>query len=91
MIEILLEVCLTYTNEVTGELVTSRHVTATDNLHRTYRIHMYGCELWYLNCNYVTDFKVEWRKIKRRIWRLSYRVHNVIVHNLSYDIDLLLT
>ena len=29
-----------------------------DNLHRTYCIHMYGCELWDLNCNYVTDFKV---------------------------------
>ena len=29
-----------------------------DNLHRTYCMHMYGCELWDLNCNYVTDFKV---------------------------------
>ena len=58
-----------------------------DNLHRTYCMHMYGCELWDLNCNYVTDFKVAWRKIKRRIWRLPYRAHNVIVHSLSYDID----
>ena len=39
------------------------------------------------NCNYVTDFKVAWRKIKCRIWRLQYRAHNVIVHSLSYDID----
>ena len=44
-------------------------------------------KLWDLNCNYVTDFKVAWRKIKRRIWRLPYRAHNVIVHSLSYDID----
>ena len=58
-----------------------------DNLHRTYCMHMYGCELWDLNCNYVTDFKVAWRKIKRRIWRLPYRAHNVTVHSLSYDID----
>ena len=58
-----------------------------DNFHRTYCMHMYGCELWDLNCNYVTDFKVAWRKIKRRIWRLPYRAHNVIVHSLSYDID----
>ena len=29
-----------------------------DNLYRTYCMHMYGCELWDLNCNYVTDFKV---------------------------------
>ena len=59
----------------------------SDNLHRTYCMHMYGCELWDLNCNYVTDYKVAWRKIKRRIWRLPYRAHNVIVHSLSYDID----
>ena len=58
-----------------------------DNLHRTYCMYMYGCELWDLNCNYVTDFKVAWRKIKRRIWRLPYRVHNVIVDSLNYDID----
>ena len=50
-----------------------------DNFHRAYCMHMYGCKLWDLNCNYVTDFKVEWRKIKRRIWRLPYRAHNVIL------------
>ena len=43
---------------------------ALDSLHRTYCMHMYGCELWDLNCNYIKDFKVAWRKIKRRIWRL---------------------
>ena len=48
---------------------------------------MYGCELWDLNCNYIKDFKVAWRKIKRRIWRLPYRAHNTVVHQLSYDID----
>ena len=37
-----------------------------DSLHRTYCMHMYGCELWDLNRNYVKDFKVAWRKIKRR-------------------------
>ena len=45
---------------------------ALDSLHRTYCMHMYGCELWDLNCNYIKDFKVAWRKIKRRIWRLPY-------------------
>ena len=40
----------------------------------------------HLNCNYIKDFKVAWRKIKRRIWRLPYRAHNTIVHQLSYDI-----
>ena len=38
-----------------------------DSLHRTYCMHMYGCELWDLNCKYVSEFKVAWRKIKRRI------------------------
>ena len=58
-----------------------------DSLHRTYCMHMYGCELWDLNRNYVKDFKVAWRKIKRRIWKLHYRTHNAIVHNLSYNVD----
>ena len=48
---------------------------------------MYGCELWDLNCNYIKNFKVAWRKIKRRVWRLPYSAHNAIVHQLSYDID----
>ena len=45
-----------------------------DSLHRT--------------CNYVKDFIVAWRKVKRHNWKLPYRAHNAIVHNLSYDIDL---
>ena len=36
---------------------------ALDSLHRTYCMHMYGCELWDLNCNYIKDFKVAWRNI----------------------------
>ena len=60
---------------------------ALDSLHRTYCMHTYGCELWDLSCNYIKDFKVAWRKIKGRIWRLPYRAHNAMVHHLSYDID----
>ena len=59
-----------------------------DSLHRTYCMYMYGCELWDLNCKYVSDFRVVWRKIKRRIWGLPFRAHNAIIHNLSYNIDL---
>ena len=33
-----------------------------DSLHRTYCMHMYGCELWDLNCKYVYEFKVAWQK-----------------------------
>ena len=53
---------------------------ALDSLHRTYGMHMYSCELWDLNCNYIKDLKVAWRKIKRRIWRLLCRANNAIVH-----------
>ena len=49
---------------------------------------MYGCELWNLNCTYVTKFITAWRKVKRRIWNLPYTTHNNIVYNLSSDIRL---
>ena len=59
-----------------------------DALHQTYCMHMYGCELWNLNCTYVTKFLTAWRKIKRHIWNLPYTTHNNIVYNLSSDIRL---
>ena len=49
-----------------------------DRLHMTYCMHMYGCELWNLNEKDITQFKVAWRKIKRRIWKISPRTHNNI-------------
>ena len=41
-----------------------------DRLHNAQNLlyaHMYSCELWNLSCNYIKDYKVAWRKIKRRI------------------------
>ena len=60
-----------------------------DSLHQMYCMHMYRCELWDLNRNYIKDFKVAWCKItsKRHIWKLPYKTHNAIVHNLSYNLD----
>ena len=49
-------------------------------------MHMYVCELWNLNCTYVTKFITVWRTIKRRICNLPYTTHNNIVYNLSSDI-----
>ena len=46
-----------------------------------------GSELWNLNCRYVDEFKVAWRKVKRRIWRLPSNTHNIIIQNLTYNID----
>ena len=48
---------------------------------------MYICELWDLNRNYVPYFKIAWRKIKRRMWKLPYRTHGAFVHNLTYNLD----
>ena len=28
-----------------------------DRLHKTYCMHMYGCELWNLSCNYIKDYR----------------------------------
>ena len=58
-----------------------------DRLHKTYCMHMYGCELWYLSCNYVKDYKVAWRKIKRRIWNIPPRTHNNLVSNVTDNVD----
>ena len=41
-----------------------------DSLHMTYCMHMYSCELWNLNEKDVNQFKVAWRKIKRRPWKI---------------------
>ena len=35
-----------------------------DNLHRTYCMHMYGCELWNLNDKKIEAFRIAWLKIK---------------------------
>ena len=61
-----------------------------DKLHSTFCMYMYGCELWNLTCGAIDNFKIAWRKVKRRIWKLPPLTHNIIVHNLSIDISLLL-
>ena len=58
-----------------------------DSLFNTYCMHMYGCELWDLSCKYIDEFKVAWRKIKRRVWRLPAQAHNTIVRDLTCDVD----
>ena len=56
-----------------------------DNLHRTYCMHMYGCELWNLNDKNIDAFRIAWRKII--LWKIPIRAHNEIVENLSYNFD----
>ena len=47
-----------------------------ERLHMTYCMHMYDCELWNLNEKDITQFKVAWRKVKRRIWIIPPRTNN---------------
>ena len=53
-------------------------------------MHMYGCELWNLSYGKVNKFRIAWRKVKRRLWKLSSKTHNNIVHNLSSNFNVLL-
>ena len=48
---------------------------------------MYGCELWNLNEKDITQFKVAWRKIKPRIWKIPPRTHKNLVCNITNNID----
>ena len=43
---------------------------ALASFNKIYCMHMYGSKLWNLNSNYVDDFIVAWKKVKRRIKKL---------------------
>ena len=51
---------------------------------------MYGCELWNLSYDPIEKCIIVWHKVKRRIWNLPYSTYNVLVHNLSSNISVLL-
>ena len=51
---------------------------------------LYGCELWNLNNKKIEAFRIAWLKLKHRIWKLPARAHNIVVHNISYNLDVCL-
>ena len=61
-----------------------------DSLHNIFCMHMYGCELWNVSNGHDEKFKIAWRKVKRRIWKLPRLTHNCIIHGLSTDISALI-
>ena len=61
-----------------------------DSIHMSFCLHMYGCELWNLSNGNSDKYKIAWRKIKRRIWKLPPLAHNTIVHSLTSDFNVLL-
>ena len=85
------QVCDFYqsSNSVIADFRVCNSITL-DKLHFTFCMHMYGCELWNLTCGALDKFKIAWRKVKRRIWKLPPQTHNTIVHNLSMDINMIL-
>jgi hypothetical protein len=48
---------------------------------------MYGSELLNYNCSYIAKLCTAWRKVVRRVFRLPYRAHNVIVTGLVENIE----
>ena len=47
-------------------------------LRSDYCMSLYGCELWNYNNRYIIDY-VAWRKVIRKLFKLSYRTHNYLV------------
>ena len=64
----------------------------SDSLHKTYCMHLYGCELWGLQQNYFKKLEIAWHTIKLRNWNLpiSPSTQCAIVHNTSYNIEICL-
>ena len=66
------------------------NIETLDTLNYIFCMHMYGCELWNLSYGSIEKFKIAWRKVKRRIWNIPYNTHNVLVHNQSSNINVVL-
>ena len=61
-----------------------------DKVHSTFCMHMYDCELWNLISSDVQKFYIAWCKVKRRIWKLPSTTHNSIIHNITFNIHIIL-
>ena len=59
-----------------------------DRLHMTYCMHMYGSELWNLNEKDVNQFIVVWRKIKRRLRKITTLLITLTLLLINARIDL---
>jgi len=55
---------------------------------RAYCFSFYGCELWDLSNLDVQSLCVAWRQALRRIWKLQYNCHAVILERLSGTVSL---
>ncbi len=65
-------------------------VQTLDKLHDTFCMHMYGCELWNLSYGNIDKFKIAWRRVKRRIWKLPPLTHKKVIHNIGSNFNITL-
>ena len=52
------------------------------NIHRTFCMDVYGCELWNISSNYTEEMHTAWRIAMRKIWKLHHRTHNNLICNI---------
>ena len=80
------------TNLIISKFRSCDSETNLDRLHKTYCMHMYSVgELWNLSCNYIKDYKVARRKIKRRIWNIPPGTNNNLLSNVTDNINTIIT
>ena len=52
-------------------------------LFQSYCMNVYGCQIWSYNIKYVNKYYTAWRKAIRRIWKIDYRTHNKLLHDIK--------
>ena len=52
------------------------------NIHGTFCLDLYGCELWNISSKYTEEMHTAWRIAMRKIWKLHPRTHNNLICNI---------
>ena len=52
------------------------------NIHRTFCMDLYGCQLWNISSKYTEEMHTAWRIAMRKIWKLHPRTHNNLICNI---------
>ena len=58
-------------------------------LFSSYCMSFYGCELWDLTCDHLSDVCTAWRKGVRRLWDLPYMTHCYLLPLLGHCLPVL--
>ena len=63
----------------------------SESIKLSYSLNVYGSPLWkYNNHKYIERFCIAWRKAIQRLWKISYRTHNALVHLKFNSISIIL-